>query len=226
MLMAIALPLAVNENLVGTGFVAGVLNNRLAIVTTLHHLASGTTFKLAVPPHGGDIGQPQPYPLVQAPAIELEVILTEPLLDLAILLSAVLEQPQFPGIPRFINDPREIKVGEEIVIVGYPFSAIGSMLETAQIAHVSAIGKRLVIGGASTLELILSAQTHPGSSGSPVIRRSDGAVCGVIRGCLAPPSVLAIGNLPIGTDTSVTFATCAHVIPALVAEAFEIGKLS
>jgi S1-C subfamily serine protease len=172
------------------------------------------------------MAQPQPYPLLQTQALTLDVILTEPLLDLAVLLTPVLDQPQASAIPRFITEPREIKVGDEVIIAGYPFAAIGSMLETAQISHVSAIGERRVIGGGSRLELILSAHTHPGSSGSPVVRRSDGIVCGVIRGCLAPPSTIAIGNLPIGTDTSVTYATCAETIPQLVAQAFEIGNLS
>ncbi|HEY6231580.1 MAG TPA: serine protease, partial [Pyrinomonadaceae bacterium] len=207
--MAIALPLAVNDNLIGTAFIAGTQGNRLAFVTALHHLAAGTNFKVALPPHGGDMAQAQPYPLLQTPAFNLDVILTEPLLDLAILLTPVLDQKQPPAIPRFITEPREIKVGDEVIIAGYPFAPIGSMLETAQVTHVSAIGQRLVIGGGSRLELILSAQTHPGSSGSPVVRRSDGVLCGVIRGCLAPPSTIAIGNLPIGTDTSVTYATSA-----------------
>ena len=79
--------------------------------------------------------------------------------------------------------------------------------------------------GISRFEFIISHQTHPGSSGSPLIRKSDGVVCGIVRGCLAPPGVISIGNMPIGTDTNVTYVTSAHIVPQLIKKAFDIGEI-
>ena len=79
------------------------------------------------------------------------------------------------------------------------------------------------MGIATRREVILSAQTYSGSSGSPVLRRSDGRVCSVVRGCLAPPSGLSIGNMPLGTDSNITYATSAHIIPNLMSEELNNG---
>jgi hypothetical protein len=43
----------------------------------------------------------------------------------------------------------------------------------------------------------------------------------MLRGALAPPGVLSIGNISIGTDTTVTFATSAHLLHQLLITAKE-----
>lgn len=217
--MAIAVPIAVDGALVGTGFFAGTRDKKIAVVTTLHHLGRGTRVEVVVPPHGGDVAQPQPYPQSQAPTILARVVFSDPLLDLAVLM--IPAQDISVGLPRFAAGPYDTPVGEPVLVVGYPFAPIGSLLETVQVAHVSALGQRMMAGGIMKPEIILAVQTHPGSSGSPIIRRADGLVCGVLRGCLAPPSVISVGNLPLATDTSVTYAVSGSVVPQLLADAFD-----
>jgi len=221
--MAIAVPVAINERLVGTGFIAGRRSESLAVVTALHLLGNGQEFRIGLPPHGGDVSKPQNYPIQSVRALEAELALVEPLLDIAVML--VKSGIQAP-IPKFISTPNEIRVGEEVLVVGYPFAPIGSFLETVEPCFISAIGNRVLASGIIRPEFIISHQTHPGSSGSPVIRRRDGVLCGIVRGCLAPPGVIFIGNLPLGTDTNITYTTSAHFIPSLVERAFEIGGLS
>jgi len=218
--MAIAVPVGIKEKLVGTGFIAGARGESLAVVTALHLLGNGQEFLIGLPPHGGDLAKPQNYPIQSIAAREAELALVEPLLDIAIML--VKGGIQAP-IPKFISSSNEIQIGEEMLVVGYPFVVIGSFLETVEPCFISALGNRVLASGITRPEFIISHQTHPGSSGSPVIRRADGVVCGIVRGCLAPPGKISIGNLPLGTDTNITYTTSAHFIPSLIDRAFEIG---
>lgn len=220
--MAIAIPVGIKDKLVGTGFIAGAQDNVFAVVTALHSIGNGQEFRIGLPPHFGDLSVPQQYPLQTVPALAAKLVLVEPLLDIAILL--LKEENLRAPIPRFITSQKELRVGEDVLIVGYPFATIGSFLETAEPCNISAIGNRVMPIGGNRYEFIVSHQTYIGSSGSPVIRKSDGAVCGIVRGCLAPPGVISIGNLPLGTDSNVTYATSAHVIPELIQEAFLIGR--
>lgn len=220
--MAIAILVGIKDKLVGTGFIAGVRDNVFAVVTALHSVGNGQEFQIVLPPHFGDLSVPQQYPIQTAAALPAKFVLAEPLLDIAIFL--VTEGNLRAPIPRFITSQNELKLGEDVLIVGYPFAVIGSFLETAELCNISALGNRILPTGGSRHEFIVSHQTYIGSSGSPVIRKSDGIVCGIVRGCLAPPGVISIGNLPLGTDSNVTYATSAHVIPQLIDEAFSIGR--
>jgi len=221
--VAITLPISINKKVVGTCFVAGANEKYTALITALHLIDTGNDIFIGLPPHGGDISKPQLYPLTNIPAIDAKLGITEPLLDLAIVL--VDRNKFFAPSPNYVKNINEIKVGEEVVIVGYPFAPMGSFLETADISRVSAIGNRLGPIAQNRFELIISHQTHFGSSGSPVVRRIDGSVCGIIRGCLAPPSALSLGNIPLGTDSSVTYATFTEHIPDLLNEAYSMGDL-
>lgn len=218
--MAIAIPICIKERLVGTGFIAGAKDETLIVVTTLHLLGNGYEFRVGLPPHLGDLSIPQKYPLQAISAFEAKLVLTEPMFDIAIL--TVKNSGIRAPIPRFISSHTEVQVGDEVLVVGYPFAAIGSFLETVEPCHVSAVGNRFLGTNINRYEYIITHQTHPGSSGSPVIRKSDGAVCGIVRGCLAPPGIVSIGNLPLGTDTNVTYATSAHIIPYLIADALKV----
>ena len=61
-------------------------------------------------------------------------------------------------------------------------------------------------------ELIISHQTLQGSSGSAVVKRSDGSLCGIVKGTLAPPNVVSIGDIPLASDTNVTYVTFSSII--------------
>lgn len=219
--MAIALPVAVNSKPTCTGFIAGYQDHIIAIITTLHAFGNGNEFAVGLPPHGGNVSLPQSYPLSNIQGIQSQLVICEPLLDLAILLAQHNGPP--PPIPRYISHPNEISVGEEMLIVGYPYVILESFLETVEFCRVSALGNRLLHNEIHRHEFIVSHQAHLGSSGSPVIRKSDGVICGILRGSLAPPTLIAIGNIPIGGDSTITYATSAHVVPELLKDAFSIG---
>jgi hypothetical protein len=219
--LAFALPLVVDGSLAGTCFVGGVQLSDVALVTALHLVGARSRVEVGLPPHGGNVSAVQQYPLLSLQTWQARLVVIEPLLDLAVLV--VCAPGASPRSPNFIRQPGQVGVGDEVAVLGYPFAPIGSLLETFEACTVSAVAERVFPGlppTCSVRELLIAHHTHPGSSGSPVVRRSDGAVCGVVRGCLAPPGVLSLGGLPLGTDTSVTYAVAAHVIPSLVQKAF------
>jgi len=213
-ILAIALPIAVDQRLVGTCFVGDVLNGHLLFITTLHHIGNGTTIQVAIPPHFGDVSISQTYPLTSTPLVDLELIYSDPIHDIAIL-KAKSKDIHAP-LPNYLNKHNEINTGDDVVIVGYPYAPMGSVLETAEKSSVSAIGNRIFMDTIEVNEFVVSHQTYQGSSGSPVIRSSDGLLCGIVRGCLAPPEMLSIGNIPIGTDSNITYAVNASIIPNIL----------
>jgi len=221
--MAIVLPIVVDDKLCGSGFVAGTKDKLIAVVTALHLLGNGREYKVLLPPHLGDVSMFQRYPLQMVDALPAILAITEPLVDLAILL--LIDTAFQSPVPKFISNPKVVGIGEEVLIVGYPFAPMGSFLETVEPCSISALGNRMSGEFSQRYEFIIAHQTHSGSSGSPVIRRKDGVVCGVVRGCLAPPNTLSIANMPIGSDSNVTYASSSHVIPPLIDKAFEIAGI-
>jgi len=214
--MTIVLPLATNERLVGSAILVGVEANRPLFATALHLLGDSKDIRVAIPPHGGNLGQPQPYPLPQVSATAATVVAADPFSDIAILHGTETVGGN-PTIPKFAASPRSLGVGSEIVVLGYPFAPIGSFLETWTPGWVTALAIRRLAPGVEVDELVLSNVSHPGSSGSAVVGKADGVLYGILRGALAPPEVLKIGDIPIATDTSVTFASSAHVLTELMA---------
>lgn len=213
--MAIVLPVVVDSRLVGSAVLAKPIEKRLLFVSSLHLFGAGTRIQLAAPPHGGSVGQVQVYPLEQIPALEATVVATNPFADLAVLC-ALAPDATVPRFSTFAAGVGLAPVGTECVVLGYPFAPLGSVLETYVPCFVTALGRRRIAPGVEIDEVVLSTQAHPGSSGSAVVGRSDGIVYGILRGALAPPEVMRIGDIPIATDSSVTFATSAHLVHELL----------
>ena len=213
--MPFVLPVAVNDRLVGSAVVVGLIDKHVLLATSLHLFGTGTKIQIAIPPHGGSLSQVQPYPLEHTPALEATVAAADPFADLAIL-SAEAPDATIPRLPVVATAPGLAPVGSEVVVLGYPFAPLGSLLETWVPCFVTALASRRIAPGVEVDELVLSAQAHPGVSGSAVVGKNDGTLYGVIRGALAPPEVLRIGEIPIATDTSVTFATSAHMLHDLL----------
>jgi len=213
--MTIALPVAVSGRLVGSAVLVARSNEHLFFATCLHLFGEGTDIRIAVPPHGGNCTAAQPYPLTTTPALAASVVATDPFSDLAIV-HVPDSTASTPPMPNIVSAAGLVPVGTEVVVLGYPFAPIGSFLETWTPAFVTAIAKRHFNPSLSVDELVLSATAHPGSSGSAVVGKKDGILYGIVRGALAPPEALRIGDIPIATDTSVTFASSAHILHDLL----------
>jgi len=209
--MAIVLPLASEDKLVSSIVLIGQKDGLPIFVTTLHQIGISKNFKIGIPPHGGNISMTQKYPLQEIQAIDVDLVKVDPVFDLAFFIGKS-KDVRGAAYPKIHTNFNELSIGEELVVVGYPYSTLGSFLETAQLTNISAKGERLFLGKLEIPEIIISHQTLQGSSGSAVIRRVDGTLCGIIRGTLAPPSVVSIGNIPLASDTNVTYVTYGSII--------------
>lgn len=209
--MATVLPVKVGNRLVGSAVLVDTHEGHLLFATCLHLFGQGTDIQVILPPHRGNCAAVQTYPLLQVQLWNASVIVTDPFADLAILS---IKDPSAvtPSSPPIVSAAGLIGVGAEVVVLGYPFAPIGSVLETWIPSYVTALAKRQLAPALGIDELVLSVVAHPGLSGSAVVGKKDGVLYGILRGALAPPEVLKIGEIPIATDTSVTFATCAHVL--------------
>jgi len=215
--MTIALPLLVDDDPSSTCFVAGSAGGRLLLVTSLHQLGTAKKFAAAIPPHGGDISVRQVYPLQRVPYVELGLLLCDHVLDLAVL---VTKDPLIPPPrPRFLGSGLSPAIGEDMFVIGYPFAPIGSFPETMTSTTISSLGIRAVSGVPYVKEFTVNVLAHIGLSGSPVIRKSDGVVCGVLRGCISPPAMMMTGSIPLGNDSTIAVCVVSDYIPSLISQA-------
>lgn len=224
--MMFVLPATCDQRPVGSAVLVAAHKQRLLFASALHLFGDGRTIGLALPPHQGNLSMPQVYPVLQAPILGTQILAVDPFADLAILVSD--PQPNFSVLqmPTIVATPGNLPVGSDVVVLGYPFAPIGSLLETWTPSVVTALARRQLARGIHTDELVLGLQSHPGMSGAAVVGKHDGMLHGILRGTLAPPEVLKIGNIPVMSDTSVTFATSAHLLhELLVAARTEIDRL-
>lgn len=84
-----------------------------------------------------------------------------------------------------IGGADQTPVGAAISSFGFPHADHGRMVLTRQDTE---IGARVLIaaGGIKAKHLVLNTQARPGQSGSPVFRRSDGLLIGILVGSYAP----------------------------------------
>lgn len=135
--------------------------------------------------------------------MEVDLIYSDPINDIAVLISNMEEQKN--TMQTFFKKTSDINIGDDLLMVGYPYVGLNSLLETGKKTHISALGQRLFMGNIKMEEFIISHQTYSGSSGSPVITISDGVICGRVRWGLTLPEAISIGNMPLGTDSNITF---------------------
>jgi len=213
----IVVPIATPTKVLGSGFVAAWKPDKLVVVTCLHIFGENSSNAgIVIPPNGGDCSRVQLYPISGSlPLVPVKIAMVDPSTDLAFL---VANWKEIIDPPMFIDSPDDVHVGDEVVVITYPFAGdvSGYFLATWTPCYITALGRRELVPNIGVREQILTYQAHPGSSGGPVVRRSDGRICGVLRGNLAPPASIFVGGVPIGADSSVTFTTSAEVIPQII----------
>lgn len=217
--MSTVFPVADNEKMLGSSVLVAKHEDKLLFATVLHLFGSTEKLKVVIPPHEGECNKQQPYPINQALAFDAEILVTDPFRDLAIFS---VKPPQISGnikLPDIPKQPNQISVSTQIAVLGYPFAPMGSMLETWTPGHVTALAKRNISNSIGIDEIVISNQAHPGSSGSAIVGLHDGNLYGILRGSLSPPEVMRVGNIPIATDTSVTYGTSAHYLNSLIKDA-------
>lgn len=110
----------------------------------------------------------------------VKIFATDPFHDLTILKAEITLTSNIQ-----IGGADDAPTGEPISSFGFPHADHGRMVLTQQ---NSEIGARVLIssGGIKVKHLVLNTQARPGQSGSPVFRRKDGLLVGVLVGSYAP----------------------------------------
>lgn len=109
-----------------------------------------------------------------------------------------------------IGGADEVPVGTATSSFGFPHGDHGRMVLTQQDAE---IGARILIasGGIKAKHFVLNTQARPGQSGSPVLRRSDGLVVGILVGSYAPGGG---GGISLGGVDPHTLHQTTHAVSA------------
>jgi S1-C subfamily serine protease len=165
----------------GTGFAIG----DGSVIVTAHHVVDGCT-------------------AIQIPDLGTATVLkSDPRADLAILKPS---RPLPIGL-RF-RSGRSVKLGEEIVVIGYPLRGLLSSPPTVTTGIVSSLaGIR-----DDRTEMQISAPVQPGNSGGPVLDRS-GNVVGVVESKLdAIKAAIVTGDIP----QNVNFAIHSSIVASLL----------
>jgi hypothetical protein len=218
--MALVFPVAARERLVGSAVLLAQHGNHLLFGTALHIVGEFDDIRIAVPPHQGNCALPQTYPVFQTPALAAHVVASNQFADIIILAAEAQTGPNTP-LPRIATAPGQLAVGSDVIVLGYPFAPVGSLMETWSPGSVVALARRQVLEGVTVDEMVLSIQDQPGLSGSAVIGRQDGIVHGILRGAFSPPEVMRVGHIPIATDISVSIATSGYYLHDLLRTAKE-----
>jgi serine protease Do len=186
-----------SADFLGTGFVCTPHGH---IVTCAHIL--NLTAKLNICP-AQPIDSFSPITTTQVQSSSVKVLHLDAENDVALLkpdasISAHLA-------PNFIGRGEDVRVGEEVGCLGFPFSDRG--LHTLKLSATIVCGKSTTASGSKRLHL--DANMHQGNSGGPVILRRTGQVVGIVAGRFSPVGSgggIMIGNMPLGADSTISFA--------------------
>jgi S1-C subfamily serine protease len=165
----------------GSGF--GIAGGTLLV--TSNHVVDGCT-RINIPDVGSAI-----------------ILRTDPRSDLAILKSS----PPLPAGLRF-RSGQSVKLGEEVVVIGFPLRGLLSSPPTVTTGIVSSLaGLR-----DDRTEMQISAPVQPGNSGGPVLDRS-GNVVGVVESKLdAIKAAVITGDIP----QNVNFAVHSEIVTSFL----------
>lgn len=216
--MIATFPIAINQNMTGSCFFIKTDDKKAYFACTAHQIGPlQSEIVIGLPPHSPTASRVQNYPIDNIPAIKVEIDSIHPILDLAIISTEVnnLNTAILPR-PKFKQHYSGVQLCQEVIISGYPFCVLGSFLQVSDRSYISALGNRQILPGVSRKEFVIHHMTHIGTSGSPVISYETGELIGMVLGCLAPPETINAGGLPIGTDSSITFALSSEEIQKII----------
>jgi S1-C subfamily serine protease len=135
----------------------------------------------------------------------VQIVAVDPFHDLAVLKADVAAISNIS-----IGGADQAPVGLGVASFGFPHADHGRMVLTQQDAEIGA--KVLIASGEiKAKHIILNTQARPGQSGSPVFRKSDGLLVGVLVGSYAPGGG---GGISLGGVDPHTLHQTTHAVSA------------
>lgn len=132
------------------------------------------------------------------------IVASDPANDLAIL------KADLPSVPLPIGSAREVRVGEEVIALGYPLASLQGQEMRASFGRVNALSSL----NSDNRHLQIDAPVQPGSSGGPLIG-PDGRVVGIVTARLDDLATLrATGALPQNVSFGLKIDYLAPLLPA------------
>lgn len=133
-----------------------------------------------------------------------QVLASDPANDIAIL------KIDAPSIPLPVGSARDVRVGEDIIALGFPLAQIQGQEMRATFGRVNALSSL----NADTRHLQVDAPVQPGNSGGPLIG-PDGRVIGIMTARLDDLATLsATGALPENVSFGVRIDYLTPILPS------------
>ncbi|MBL1281074.1 MAG: trypsin-like peptidase domain-containing protein [Fluviicola sp.] len=196
-------------NLLGTCF----LLNKAGLFATASHVTNNDNNNLVIFISGNtDLTTYQDTTNNQGQTVPASIFKVDPIRDICILKidTQAVSNLQIGGTD-------DIKVSENVGIVGFPHCVNGRNILTFQSTEV---GAKILIesSGIKSNHLVLNVQTRPGQSGSPIFRLSDSKLIGMIIGSYAPGGGggISLGGIDPNTLHQTTHAVSSEYISKMI----------
>lgn len=189
-----------NFSLLGTVF----LSEKPGYFVSAAHVIAGNEKKLAIVLNDMEtIQEFQDTSINNRKCFPLEVAEFDPIHDICVLKSSGSASSKL-----MTSSLDSIKVGEEVVLFGYPHCNYGRMVLTQQNANV---GAKVLIerAGIKMKNIVLNIQSRPGQSGSPIIYNN--MLVGMLIGSYVPKGA---GGISLGGIDPMTLHQTTHAISA------------
>ena len=196
-------------NLLGTCF----LLNKAGLFATASHVTNNDNNNLVIFISGNtDLTTYQDTTNNQGQTVPATIFKVDPIRDICILK---IENQALSNLQ--IGGTDDVKVSDNVGIVGFPHCVNGRNILTFQSTEV---GAKVLIksSGIKSNHLVLNVQTRPGQSGSPIFRLSDSKLIGMIIGSYVPGGGggISLGGVDPHTLHQTTHAVSSEYILKMI----------
>lgn len=188
--------------LLGTCFMVAK-NGRL--VTANHVIDNNAKNLVIVLPKNNSLNEYQDTTDKKITTLHVDIIEVDPTRDIAIL--KVRKAFFKTVIP--IGSLDKINIGDNLEVYGFPHCPDGRHVLTFQ---ATTLGAKILLESSSikSKHAVLNIQARPGQSGSMVLSRKTGDICGILIGAYIPPG----GRSIIGNVNPLSIHQTTHIISA------------
>ncbi len=196
-------------SLLGTCFIL----NKGGLFATASHVTNNDNTNLVIfASNNTDLTTYQDTSNNQGLVNEATIYKVDPIRDICILK---ISNTAFSNLQ--VGGTDDVKVSDNVVVLGYPHCTLGRNVLTFQ---NTVVGAKVLIesSGIKSKHLVLNIQTRPGQSGSPILRPSDSRLIGMIIGSYVPGGGggISLGGVDPHTLHQTTHAVSSEYITKMI----------